>query len=1050
MDQLTKDSEAANIEMPASQNEKMAVPVKRAIEVGFPIAEINRLAVPERNSFKPIYQMHKWFARRASCVFRAILLGTLKPAVQPDGTPTDLMAEFYKDHSDDPDTKDKVILDPFMGGGTTIVEALRLGCRVIGIDLNPVAWFVVKTEIEPVDLDALKSAFDRLAARSVAWNDGQPLRETLLSLYKTDLADGTEADVIYTFWVKSAICTDRNCRREVPLFKDYIIAQKAPKIRYHRDATCPACRKTFDWEVQVASLIAEPGLMVNAPRGSAGEGRPTALWNYAPEPPKPKKRGDLWQTNVPCPHCQQIVRMQVPNLPKFKKSVALAVLFCPSCEAGWQWRGPLPDGEVTCPSCRHNYDPKKGNVPQKGKFRCACGQQDDIIASLRSLPQDQRLPMRPYALQAYISLDSNGKADDADGQGTFFDSGGRGSSESGVTRDAAKAAGFVIPDNGKFFKRFGVSDMRRLQKAEADWEQLKNALPYPKSAIPEGDKTKSGLLAHHYNYWHEMFAPRQLLALGTLIQGILTEEQQTLREMLLCAFSNTLEGNNLFVRNIPSRRTPGGTPPAGVFARHDFQPKATSCEQNVWGTVSGNNTFISRIELLGDGLHYAKTWSDDGTRVVDPLPSEPKVTLLAFGAAEGVAQLNIPVSHFITDPPYVGNVNYAELSDFFYVWLRLGLKDFYQEFAPEFSPKANEIVENVTRGKTRQEFYTGLSAVFSHIHSKVPDDGLLVFTFHHTDQEGTVWEGLLQSLCNTGFEIVAVYPIHAEREASLHLMDKENVSYDLIHVCRKRREDPRPRSWAGIRLDVRRQARQERQAIEQGRYGNEPLSEPDVRLICIGKCLELYSAHYGKVLDHENKPLPLHKALQDISAIVDQLVTKDRPLPPELEAVDGLSYVWLRILAPIRNEVMMDAISKTARGMQVSVDDLKEAGLVVRGRTGRGRTYEVKQPAQRLGELLAQYQPGPKLRATQGELFTAEGQSIFYDIPLVDLVHLVIGLAQAGESVVPWLERFAGLRSQLGAGLRYVRDIRGDWKEAIDRVLALIEGAPLLRHMEGT
>lgn len=57
-----------------------ATHLPRAIEVGFPIVEINRLAEPERNSFKPIYQMHKWFARRASCVFRAILLGALKPA----------------------------------------------------------------------------------------------------------------------------------------------------------------------------------------------------------------------------------------------------------------------------------------------------------------------------------------------------------------------------------------------------------------------------------------------------------------------------------------------------------------------------------------------------------------------------------------------------------------------------------------------------------------------------------------------------------------------------------------------------------------------------------------------------------------------------------------------------------------------------------------------------------------------------------------------------------------------------------------------------------
>jgi hypothetical protein len=193
-------------------------------------------------------------------VFRAILLGVLKPAIQNDGTPTDLMDEFYKDHSDDPDTTDKVILDPFMGGGTTVVEALRLGCRVIGNDLNPVAWFIVKTEVEPIDLEALKDAFERLAARSVVWNDGRPLRETLLSLYKTDVAEGIEADAIYTFWVKSAICTDPNCCREVPLFTDYIITQNAPSIRYYRDAICPACHKTFDWEVELASLIADPML----------------------------------------------------------------------------------------------------------------------------------------------------------------------------------------------------------------------------------------------------------------------------------------------------------------------------------------------------------------------------------------------------------------------------------------------------------------------------------------------------------------------------------------------------------------------------------------------------------------------------------------------------------------------------------------------------------------------------------------------------------------------------------------------------------------------
>lgn len=128
----------------------------RAIEVGFPIVDINRLAQPERSSFKPIYQIHKWFARRASCVFRAILLGALKPALKADGTRVDIMEEFYRSHTDDPDTAGKVVLDPFMGGGTPVVEALRLGCQVVGIDLNPVAWFMVKTALEPVDEDALQ------------------------------------------------------------------------------------------------------------------------------------------------------------------------------------------------------------------------------------------------------------------------------------------------------------------------------------------------------------------------------------------------------------------------------------------------------------------------------------------------------------------------------------------------------------------------------------------------------------------------------------------------------------------------------------------------------------------------------------------------------------------------------------------------------------------------------------------------------------------------------------------------------------------------------
>ncbi len=131
---------------------------------------------------------------QVASVFRAILLAAMKPAG------TDIMEEFYKYYTNDPDTNGKVILDPFMGGGTTIVEALRLGCKVIGIDLNPVAWFIVKTEVEPVDLDNLKESFERLSSRIVGWLS-KALKETLLDLYKTECPScgNKNADIIYTF-----------------------------------------------------------------------------------------------------------------------------------------------------------------------------------------------------------------------------------------------------------------------------------------------------------------------------------------------------------------------------------------------------------------------------------------------------------------------------------------------------------------------------------------------------------------------------------------------------------------------------------------------------------------------------------------------------------------------------------------------------------------------------------------------------------------------------------------------------------------------------------
>jgi len=125
------------------------------IERDFPSQAIDEIAWSESNSRKPIYHMHKWFARRVGCTFRAIILASFLEE--------DPMTRFY-DHVQltNAEGNPPIVLDPFMGGGTTIVEGHRLGCRMIGIDVNPMAWFITKKELESVDVDSANEEFKRI------------------------------------------------------------------------------------------------------------------------------------------------------------------------------------------------------------------------------------------------------------------------------------------------------------------------------------------------------------------------------------------------------------------------------------------------------------------------------------------------------------------------------------------------------------------------------------------------------------------------------------------------------------------------------------------------------------------------------------------------------------------------------------------------------------------------------------------------------------------------------------------------------------------------
>ena len=219
----------------------------------FPFEEISEVAEVEswrKELNRPIYHIHKWWAQRLGTVFRAIVLGVFTPAG------TDLLAAFYRPVR----IREATVFDPFMGSGTTVGEALKLGMCAIGRDINPVAHFLVRNALALHKRTAVLETFNSIE-RDVA--------SDMKALYKTRLAAGIEADVLYYFWVKQVTCPE--CSGRVDLFSSRIFAKHAsPRCHPQARAVCPGCGEVnatrYDAEETVCNSCA---LSYNPQHGAA-------------------------------------------------------------------------------------------------------------------------------------------------------------------------------------------------------------------------------------------------------------------------------------------------------------------------------------------------------------------------------------------------------------------------------------------------------------------------------------------------------------------------------------------------------------------------------------------------------------------------------------------------------------------------------------------------------------------------------------------------------------------------------------------------------------
>ncbi|NCI77296.1 DUF1156 domain-containing protein [Acinetobacter kanungonis] len=917
---------------------------KTCLEVDFPILPVNQVAIIEGNAGKPIYQMSKYWARRRSSVFRSMLIAAATKAPDDKSHAAKLVWDnYYANHQKKGAFKDLKVADIFMGGGTTLVEGSRLGMQMIGNDLNPVAWFVVKQELANVDLEEVKKlladieaevkpqimpyyycdgpegekgSWTHLPTGKVMPNDFDPLTISHEER-KNYKYEGPEA--IYTFWAKHGPCQVTGCGHRTPIMTSPVMAVKTLSVKYW-EYNCNKCSGNFHVEENAARMAPDAPLFV------APSEPPFSILDH--------------RKGVVCPHCNHT---EMVNLGKGKnKKVELSLLVHPQWLAGspkqnehgqpyggsaqddvsstnrWntersskirllEVRGTLPE-EVTCPETNISFSPKNGTVPKKSHYACAaCGSVQDVLTTIKATGKTG--PMAAYAVQGY----------------------------------APKRAGVSKPYNGRFFAPFNSAFSRQYDAALTEWEIRKDSDLkdyWPRSELPYGFMThhlQGGVPNHGFTHWWTMFNPRQLLAHAQLLKAIVNigNYDWQVREYVLGAFQNFLRNqNSLAFWHMKLDKL------APAMSNSNFHPKNNVVEVGVFPPM-GYGPWSSTFEVLFKGGEWAKTpWEVVSAeylgRHAPSIAGEisgksekvyPGDSLLGAqtycGSSTELTQIeNNSLDLVITDPPFGGLLHYSELADFFYVWLRLALKDKYPEiFSPEYTPKSLEAVANRAREPEDADgFYQRLlTQCWREANRLLKPSGILAFTFHHSEDEP--WVAVLESLFEAGFYLEATYPIRSDETKGEGEFGSRTIEYDIIHVCRKRTEESKPVSWGRMRREVMADVRQLQAMLEN--HAKEGLPAADIQVIRRGKALEYFSRHYGKVYVDEGRTISVKEALVGINQLIDDDADKGKEPPPVNS--EPMTRQFLRTFGTA-NELKRDQLQKFLRGSITTTDDFVQRG----------------------------------------------------------------------------------------------------------------------------
>ncbi|ODG96217.1 MULTISPECIES: DUF1156 domain-containing protein [unclassified Nostoc] len=315
---------------------------------------------------------------------------------------------------------------------------------------------------------------------------------------------------------------------------------------------------------------------------------------------------------------------------------------------------------------------------------------------------------------------------------------------------------------------------------------------------------------------------------------------------------------------------------------------------------------------------------------------EPKFIQINSASADNLTHIpDKSVDAVITDPPYYATIQYAELSDFFYVWLKRTLGDIFPElFYLELTDKEREAVANPSRFKgmgrpatdtteaitpeklANQDYEAKMAMAFAEYHRVLRDDGVMTVQFNHKDSGA--WDVLAKSLINAGFEITASWAVSTENPQNLHQAQKNAVSSTVLLVCRKRDPNAKQAWWDDVRIKVRNIVFKEAPELEKCLTGdsrsapdkvanpypavNEEEAKDNTRRIKppgINLCLSAFGCalreftKYSSVLDSAGNPVEPKAAFEEVRQAVVEYRLQNLLKGKDFNGIDPLTQWYI-------------------------------------------------------------------------------------------------------------------------------------------------------------